>query len=121
MQIQINTDHNIEGNEGLSNHVQSEVEHGLDHLRSHITRIEVHLSEETGRKGSDNEKRCVMEARLEHHQPVVVTHHAANVHQAIEGAVSKLLRMLESTIERYRDQKTRSESAIVADPTIPEE
>jgi len=120
MQIQINTDHNIEGREGLATHVREVVEHALDHVRSHITRIEVHLGDENARKPGQDDMRCVMEAHLEHHQPVAVTEHANSLHQAIEGAVKKLLRMLESTLERHHEQSTSGDERIAADPIIPE-
>lgn len=47
----------------------------------------------TGKNGHD-EKRCVMEARLEGLKPLAVTHHAGSVHEAIEGAGKKLEQML---------------------------
>ena len=114
MQIQINTDNNIPGREGLATHVTGVVEHAIDHLRDHITRIEVHLSDENSSKGGQDDKRCVMEARLEHHKPVAVTHHAASLHQAVEGAAHKLTRVLDSTIGRQHDQRTRSDAVIAS-------
>jgi ribosome-associated translation inhibitor RaiA len=120
MQIQINTDRNIEGREGLSAHVSNVIEHALNHTRNQITRVEVHLADENGSKSGQDDKRCVMEARLEHHQPVVVTHHAASLHQAVEGAAHKLTRLIDSTIGRLHDQKTRNDPVVIADPDIPE-
>jgi len=120
MQIQTNTDHNIEGREGLSTHVSNVVEHALGHVRNQITRVEVHLTDENGSKGGQDDKRCVMEARLEHHQPVVVTHHAASLHQAVDGAAHKLTRVLDSTLGRLHDQKIRSEPVVAPEPIIPD-
>jgi len=106
MQIQMNTDGNIEGHEALATQVSSVVENALKHVSDHITRVEVHLSDENSDKqGGNDDMRCVMEARLEGRQPVAVTHHAANVDQAVDGAAGKLTRMIESTLGRLRDQK----------------
>ena len=106
MQIQMNTDGNIEGHEALATQVSSVVENALKHVSDHITRVEVHLSDENSdKKGGNDDMRCVMEARLEGRQPVAVTHHAATVDQAVDGAAGKLTRMIESTLGRLRDQK----------------
>ena len=83
MQIQINTDHSIEGHEALAAQVSGVVESALSRFSDHITRVEVHLSDESGHKSSQNDKRCMMEARLEGHQPIAVTHHAATLDQAV--------------------------------------
>jgi ribosome-associated translation inhibitor RaiA len=107
MQIQINTDHNIEGHEALAAHVRGVVESALIRISDHITRVEVHLSDESSHKSSLNDKRCVMEARLEGRQPVAVTHQAATLNQAVDGAADKLTRLIESTLGRLHDQKNR--------------
>jgi len=106
MHIQINTDGNIEGHEALATQVSSEVESALKHVSDHITRVEVHLSDENSdKKGGNDDMRCMMEARLEGRQPIAVTHHAATVDQAVDGAAGKLTRVIESTLGRLRDQK----------------
>ncbi|MDZ4745537.1 MAG: HPF/RaiA family ribosome-associated protein [bacterium] len=107
MQIQINTDANIEGHETLATRVRSAVESALSRLSDHITRVEVHLSNENSdKKDSYDDMRCVMEARLEGRQPVAVTHQAATVDQSVDGAADKLTRLIESTLGRLRDQKS---------------
>ena len=106
MQIQINTDHNIEGYEALAKYVRGVVESALSRFSEQITRVEVHVSDENGHKGGQNDKRCVMEARLEHHQPLAVTHHSATVGEAVNGASDKLIHSIESTLGRLRDQRS---------------
>jgi hypothetical protein len=115
VQIQINTDHNIAGHEALASYVSGLLENVLNHVSDHITRVEVHLSDENSNKGGENEKRCMMEARLEGRQPVAVTHQATTVEQAVEGAVHKLSRLIESTLGRLHDQANRR-----TDPPLPE-
>lgn len=115
MQVQINTDRNIAGHEALAAHVSDLVKNALDRLSDHITRVEVHLSDENGDKSGQNDKRCVMEARLEKRQPVAVTHQAATLDQAVEGAAHKLARLIESTLGRLHDQASRR-----TDPPPPE-
>ena len=108
MQVQINTDHNIEGREALAAQVSSTVETALSGVSDHITRVEVHLSEENRAKSGQNAKRCMMEARLEGRQPIAVTHQAATLDEAVERAADKLVRLIESTAGRVRAQGSRT-------------
>ena len=117
MQIQINTDHHIEGHEALAAWATSEVKTTLGRHSGHITRVEVHLSDENGHKSGTNDKRCVMEARVEGRQPLVVTHHAETLYPAITGAADKLTRLIDSTLGRA----ARSETAPRTDLSAPAE
>ncbi len=103
MQIQTNTDSSIKGGEALTAHVEVVVKNALERFSNRITRVEVHLSDENSQKGGQNDKRCMMEARLEGRQPTAVTHQAATLEKAIEGATDKLKRHIESTLERIAD------------------
>lgn len=115
MQIQINTDRNIEGHEELATQISGIVESALSRFSDRITRVEVHLSDENSdKKGGQDDIRCMMEARLEERQPVAVTHEAATVDQAVDGAAGRLARLIESTLGRLRDQAIRR-----TDPPLP--
>jgi ribosome-associated translation inhibitor RaiA len=105
MQIQIHTDHNIDGHAKLAEHVKAVVEGTLGRFVADITRVEVHLSDQNSGKGGEDDKRCVMEARLEGRGPTAVTHQAATVGQAVAGAAHKLERSLDSTLERLRTHR----------------
>jgi ribosome-associated translation inhibitor RaiA len=106
MKVQINTDRNIEGREALAAYVSGVVAEALRRISEHITRVEVHLSDASSHKSGQNDKRCVMEARLEGRQPVAVTHQAATLDEAIDGAAGKLTRLVESTLGRLREQRS---------------
>ncbi len=107
MQIQINSDHNVEVNAALATQVSDLVASALSRVSDHITRVEVHVSDENGDKRSEYDKRCMMEARLEGRQPIAVTYQAASLDQAVDGAVDKLSRLIESTLGRRNDQAGR--------------
>lgn len=100
MQIQINTDHNIEGREALTAHVHGVVEDALQRFGEHITRAEVHLSDENADKSSQHDKRCMIEVRIQGRPPVAVTHHAGSLHQAVDGAADKVARLIDSALGR---------------------
>ena len=100
MQIQVNTDNNIEGREKLAAWIRGTVETALSRESEHITRVEVHLTDENGDKSGQNDKCCVMEARLEGRQPIAVTDRSDTLEQAVNGATGKLTRLIESTLGR---------------------
>ena len=79
---------------------ESTIQTTLGHLAQHITRVEVHISDENGNKGGNTDKRCMMEARLEKHQPIAVTQESETVDEAVDGAAHKLKRLLDHTISR---------------------
>ena len=87
----------------MARHAEAAVERTLGHLGEHITRVEVHLSDENGKKGGSHDKRCMMEARLEGRQPIAVTHEAQTIDQAIDGAADKLKSSLDHTLGRLSD------------------
>lgn len=121
MQIQINTDRNIEGREALAAHVKSVVEHALSFSSDYVTRVEVHIGDENGRKSGKDDKRCMMEVRLQGREPIAVTHHAGSLHQAVDGAAHKLTRLVESAIERLHDQRSRATGLSHQETKSPEE
>jgi ribosomal subunit interface protein len=103
MKIQINTGHNIEGSAELNTYIETNLSTALERFDVAIMRIEVHLSDENAAKTSANDKRCLLEARLSNHQPVVVSHHADTIYQAIEMASNKLLRALDKIAGKLTD------------------
>lgn len=105
MQIQVNTDKNIEGREALVAHVEATVAKSMTHFSAHITRVEVHLSDENGPKKGQQDKRCVMEARFEGRRPTAVTCEAASLDRAIAGAADMLKSSLESTLGRVHGHR----------------
>lgn len=104
MQIQINTDSNIDATDALVQEVEAVVSRALDRFGTQVTRVEVHLSDENSGKFGVDDKRCLLEARLADLQPTAVSHEAATIEQAAAGAAEKLQRALESRIGRLRDR-----------------
>ena len=118
MQIQVNTDHTIEGHEALAERIRGVVESALGRMSDHITRVEVHLTDERGPKKGKNDKRCMMEARLEGRQPIAVTDEAATLDLAVNGAADKLARLIEHTLGKLHDQRTHRTDPPPHNPTF---
>jgi ribosome-associated translation inhibitor RaiA len=103
MIIQFNTDSNITGGEKLRVPLIALISEELSRFSHQITRVEVHLSDNNGPKEGQNDKRCLIEARLEGLKPIAVTNNANTHEQAIEGAVEKLKTSLDTILGRLRN------------------
>ena len=102
MRVLTNTGGNVAGSSELSAQVEASVAHELERFYQQVTRVEVHLSDENGHKSGADDKRCLMEARLEGRPPTAVSHRAPTMQLAIDGAAAKLARAIESTLGRLR-------------------
>lgn len=103
MQIQVNTDNNIEGSARMAAYFTDTLQDALERFEEQITRVEVHLSDENSHKEGNGDKRCLLEARLKGLKPVVVTHNAENLDIAVGGAIDKLIKSLDSSIGKLRN------------------
>jgi hypothetical protein len=77
----------------------------LAQFSDHLTRVEVHISDENAAKSGQHDKRCMMEARPANQKPMAVTHEAATVDAACIGAAKKLRNMLETHFGKLHDVK----------------
>ena len=102
MIIQFNTDNNINGSERLSEYFTTTLTDSLSRFSNQITRLEVHLTDENSSKEGQNDKRCLLEARVEGLQPIAVTNHGNDIEQAVKGAVDKLKSSLDTAIGRLK-------------------
>jgi ribosome-associated translation inhibitor RaiA len=103
MLIQINTDDNVNNSDALAGWVEATIRDVLERFADQVTRVEVHLSDENSdKKSGGSDMRCLLEARLAGRQPVAVTDAAETVEQAVEGAVRKMRRSLDSTLGRLQ-------------------
>jgi ribosome-associated translation inhibitor RaiA len=103
MKIQINTGKNVSGNEELRASLTSLVSEGLSRFNDQITRLEVHLSDEDGNKDGLNDKRVMLEARIEGRQPIAVTDQAGTHEEAVNGAINKLKTSLKTILGRLKN------------------
>lgn len=104
MQIQVNTDNNIEGSARMSAYFTETLESALSRFQDQITTVRVHLSDENGDKEGSDDKRCLLEAKIKGLKPVVVSNQAESIDIAVSGAIDKLIKSVESTISKQRDR-----------------
>jgi hypothetical protein len=83
---------------------ENELRAGLAHFATELTRVEAHLSSQSGPTGP-TALRCVLEADPAGRSPLVVTEDAATVEAAVRGALHQLVRLLVSHDGKLRDKK----------------
>jgi len=102
MTIQINTDKTISGEKRSIDFFTSQIAEALQRFESHITRIEVHLKDENGKKDGFNNVSCLIEARLEGRQPIAITNQANTIDLAVSGAIDKIKTAIETILGRIQ-------------------
>ena len=102
MTIQINTDKNLRVHEAFESQLHVLLSEELRRFSEHITRLEVHLSDENGNELGLNDKRCMIEARIEGRQPIAVTDRANDYELAVSGAIEKLKASLDKIVGKMR-------------------
>ena len=103
MKIQLNTDKTINGDVKQQDYFTSLISEELHKFQSHITKIEVHLSDQNGKKEGWNDILCLLEAKIEGKQPIAVSNQADTIELAVSGAIDKLKASLETIIGRMHD------------------
>lgn len=105
MQVIVNTGAHVEGPEKLVRHVEEGIEAGLSRFADRLTRVEVHLDDESAGRPNSAEMRCTIETRPSGLAPVAVTEHAATLEDAFRGATQKLHRLLDSEFGKLDSRK----------------
>ncbi|MGA6096555.1 HPF/RaiA family ribosome-associated protein [Stutzerimonas marianensis] len=105
MQIQVHSDNHIEGSARLVNWVSASVADKLERFDEGVTRVVVHLNDENGIKAGAQDKRCQIEARPKGQQPVSVSHKAASLELAVDGAIGKLNNALKHQFGKSRSKR----------------
>lgn len=102
MQIQINTDKNISGQDALAQSIEDVLRSDLSRFSDQITRIEVHLSDEnSSAKSGMTDKRCLLEVRLAGERPIAISEHAETIGEAVTGATQQMLNLLETELVKH--------------------
>lgn len=118
MQIQVNTSNGIENKESLDRWAGKYLNESLARFGQEITRVEVQLSDHSsGRKGTAG-KHCMLEARLNGHEPLAVSHHGETQDEAFRGATQKLLHMLEHNFGKLERHQHRDRDTIRNDSSV---
>ena len=87
MIVQVHTDPNIQSSPALTSHVEALVAAAVGRFGDRVSRVQVHLGDEnSSRKQGSNDKRCMMEVKMDGRPPIAVVQQAATLDQAMTGA-----------------------------------
>jgi hypothetical protein len=120
MQVQVNTGNGLENKETLERWADEYLNEALARFNQEITRVEVQLTDESGKKAGAADMRCMLEARLNGHAPLAVNHHGATQDEAFRGATQRLINLLEHTLGKLDRHEHRSRDTIRKDSSIVE-
>lgn len=102
MLIQVNYG-DVTKTDAIENFVNEQVEHHLAHVADRITRVEVHLRDDSSEsKHTGDDKRCTMEARPAGRPPLAVEHRGDNMQKVVAEAAGKLERAVKHAFERAK-------------------
>ena len=98
----INTDKNLRENEAERTDLKLLIRQEMKPFIAHISRIEVHLSDENGAKSGFDDKRCMMEVRIEGRLPMAVTAHAETEDLAVAAALENLKELFVDSMRKLQ-------------------
>lgn len=106
MNIQINTDHNIDGGEKFSSYVSGVVQEAFARFSNQLTHVELHFTDQNSSKSGIMDKRCVMEVRITGRKSTAVTSDANTIDEALMGATEKMKHSIEHTLGRSSSKQS---------------
>jgi ribosome-associated translation inhibitor RaiA len=112
MQVKVNAGDGIEGNEALDSWATDFLNDALSRFREDLTGVEVQLKDENSGKSGPADKRCLLEARVAGHDPLVAEHRAENQDMAIRGAAQKLVKVLDHRLGKADRREHRERETI---------
>ena len=122
MKVQVNTSNDIENKEGLERWASEYLNEQLGRFDQDLTSIEVQMTDENhAAKGGGQDKRCMLEARVNGRAPIAVTNFAANQDLAFRGACEKLSNKLDHEFGKLDRREHRDRETIRRNPEVVEE
>lgn len=105
MIIQLNADKNLTIHTEYENQIIEKLSKELHRFTEHITRLEVHLSDENGNKSGIDDKKCVLEAKIEGRPPIAVSSLGQNYDLAINSTIDKLKSSLTTIVGKLKEKQ----------------
>jgi len=103
MIIQLNTDKSLTIHAEYESQITDKLTKELTRFSEHISRLEVHLSDENGSKSGLNDKKCLLEARIEGRAPIAASDLGQTYDVALHGAIDKLKSALTTIIGKMKE------------------
>lgn len=104
MIITLNTDHNMQADKAFTTSLKATLLEKLEKYSHKIRKIEVHLTDENGRKKGEDDKRCLLEAHIDQMESTVSINHADTYEKSLAGAINNLKASLDKRLGRMKDR-----------------
>jgi ribosomal subunit interface protein len=105
MQIQVHFS-DVQNSWAINSHVHQRLASALKSGLDQITRIDVHLHDDSGpAKSGTGDKRCTIEMRLAGMDPMSIEQRGNDMYAVINQATRKLQKTLSKTRDRQRDHR----------------
>jgi hypothetical protein len=105
MQILVSSDDQACCDEELVQRIEGVMEGTLERFGDRVSRVEVRLSELNSPNPGDRDKSCTLEAKVAGLAPVVASHEAPTLTEAIHGAADKLKRSVASGLRQESKER----------------
>ncbi|MGY2437114.1 HPF/RaiA family ribosome-associated protein, partial [Escherichia coli] len=79
MQVLVNSGKHVSSSMDFKDDIRGRIRDKLQRYEDHLTRIEIHLSDENALKSGPQDKRCKVEARMKGRDPLTVSHDASEL------------------------------------------
>src|SRR5262245_22542736 len=111
MIFQLRTDNHIKNSDEFSESIRADVEAVIGtRFGDRLRRIEVYLEDMNDAKGGVD-IRCSVELHLAGHSAVAAEDRAADIETAVDGAVERMLRVVEKQLGRQDDRAGHTSAA----------
>ncbi|WP_371036860.1 MULTISPECIES: HPF/RaiA family ribosome-associated protein [unclassified Rhodosalinus] len=104
MQIQLNTDNHLQGDDRVKEVVERLVTQALGPVASRLSRVEVHIKDLNADKGGVD-IRATLEARPEGLRPFGANHDDTDIESAVRGAAKKMRARLDHEFGKLADKR----------------
>lgn len=112
MLFQLRTDNHIHNSEELSSSVEATVQNSIvTRLGERLRRVEVYLEDTNAQKKGGADIRCTVEIHLAGRPAVAAEHRSGDVDEAVDGAIERVLRVLDHQIGRLDDRAGHTSAA----------
>ena len=105
MLILFNSDNHVQSHQELAPSLTADLERVLARFATQVNRVEVYLHDMNADRAGEADKRCTIEVRASGYEPLAVSHDAAALTPAFNGARDKLVRTLDRRFGRLRHPK----------------
>ena len=106
MQIRVDADDHIDSNAELADRIEGVVEGSLERYRDRVVLVQVHLSRLPHHSSGERDMCCRMEVQAGSLKPIVVSHEALTLTEAIHAASVKLERAVYEALKSLKVRET---------------